>query len=215
IGWDWSYMAAEDEASKNHNLVVDEEEVPTEYALMAKSSSSSDNEYIYISKSISKELEEGWKSNNPSFFEQGGSSGNVVSKPMIKFVKESDCPNATKVNNTENARKPTVKYAKIPKIPIVGSKVPVAKPTVAADKGNKRKAVKASARWIWKPKQNSSGQGLNFDGVSGISQDNIDDKGYWDSGCSRHMTGNISYLLSMSLLIEDMYDLVMEEERLL
>ncbi|GKB40861.1 putative ribonuclease H-like domain-containing protein [Tanacetum coccineum] len=28
----------------------------------------------------------------------------------------------------------------------------------------------------------------------GILQDNIDDKGYWDSGCSRHMTGNISYL---------------------
>ncbi|GKG18648.1 hypothetical protein Tco_0372946, partial [Tanacetum coccineum] len=24
--------------------------------------------------------------------------------------------------------------------------------------------------------------------------DNIDDKGFWDSGCSRHMTGNISYL---------------------
>nr|GEX84690.1 hypothetical protein [Tanacetum cinerariifolium] len=28
----------------------------------------------------------------------------------------------------------------------------------------------------------------------GSSQSNIDDKGYWDSGCSRHMTGNISYL---------------------
>ncbi|GJU94179.1 putative ribonuclease H-like domain-containing protein [Tanacetum coccineum] len=28
----------------------------------------------------------------------------------------------------------------------------------------------------------------------GIPRDNIDDKGYWDSGCSRHMTGNISYL---------------------
>nr|GEU46327.1 ribonuclease H-like domain-containing protein [Tanacetum cinerariifolium] len=28
----------------------------------------------------------------------------------------------------------------------------------------------------------------------GIPQDNINDKGYWDSGCSRHMTGNISYL---------------------
>nr|GFC67866.1 hypothetical protein [Tanacetum cinerariifolium] len=26
------------------------------------------------------------------------------------------------------------------------------------------------------------------------SQNNIDDKGYWDSGCSRHMTCNISYL---------------------
>nr|GEU42371.1 hypothetical protein [Tanacetum cinerariifolium] len=41
------------------------------------------------------------------------SSGNVVSKPMIKFVKESGCPNATKVNNTENARKPIVKYVEM------------------------------------------------------------------------------------------------------
>nr|GEV84933.1 hypothetical protein [Tanacetum cinerariifolium] len=32
IGWDWSYMAEEDEASKNHALVADEEEAPTEYA---------------------------------------------------------------------------------------------------------------------------------------------------------------------------------------
>nr|GEU49961.1 uncharacterized mitochondrial protein AtMg00810-like [Tanacetum cinerariifolium] len=30
--------------------------------------------------------------------------------------------------------------------------------------------------------------------TKGSSQNNIDDKGYWDSGCSRHMTGNISYL---------------------
>nr|GFA98420.1 hypothetical protein [Tanacetum cinerariifolium] len=28
----------------------------------------------------------------------------------------------------------------------------------------------------------------------GSSQNNINDKGYWDSGCSRHMTDNISYL---------------------
>nr|GEW90143.1 ribonuclease H-like domain-containing protein [Tanacetum cinerariifolium] len=222
---------------------------------------------IDVSKSVSKELEERWKSNNPSFFEQGGSSGNVVSKSMIKFVKESGCPNATKVNNTKNARKPTVKYAKMykntsqsprvmgnqrnwnnkksqqlgkdfmvqnkvrynygsfdhlefnckhdiwvdkgktwtrvnhdqdnmkytsthkhsnvkrpferksaaknkvwvptvrSKIPTVGTKVLAAKPTVATDKGNKGKAVKASAHWIWKPKQNSSCQGLNFNGV--------------------------------------------------
>nr|GEW79315.1 putative ribonuclease H-like domain-containing protein [Tanacetum cinerariifolium] len=31
-------------------------------------------------------------------------------------------------------------------------------------------------------------------GKAGSSQNNIDDKGYWDSGCSRHMTSNISYL---------------------
>nr|GFC53964.1 hypothetical protein [Tanacetum cinerariifolium] len=35
VGWDWSYMANEDE---NHAL-VDDEEAPTEFALMAKSSS--------------------------------------------------------------------------------------------------------------------------------------------------------------------------------
>nr|GFB15167.1 putative ribonuclease H-like domain-containing protein [Tanacetum cinerariifolium] len=28
----------------------------------------------------------------------------------------------------------------------------------------------------------------------GNSQNNINDKGYWDSGCSQHLTGNISYL---------------------
>ncbi|GKF23629.1 hypothetical protein Tco_0075951, partial [Tanacetum coccineum] len=49
------------------------------------------------------------------------------------------------------------------KIPTVGSNVPTAKPTGAADLGNKGKG-------------------------------NIDDKRYWDSGCSRYMTGNISYL---------------------
>nr|GEU90014.1 hypothetical protein [Tanacetum cinerariifolium] len=80
----------------------------------------------------------------------GGSSGNVVSKPMIKFVKESGCPNATKVNNTENARKPTVKYAEM------------------------YRNTSQSPR--------------------GIPQDNIDDKGYWDSGFFRHMIGNISYI---------------------
>nr|GEY61875.1 hypothetical protein [Tanacetum cinerariifolium] len=31
-------------------------------------------------------------------------------------------------------------------------------------------------------------------GNAGNSQNHIDDKGYWDSGCSRHMTSNISYL---------------------
>nr|GEV30017.1 uncharacterized mitochondrial protein AtMg00810-like [Tanacetum cinerariifolium] len=229
IRCDWSYIAEEDEASKNHTHVADEEEVPTEYALMAKSSSSSVNELygdsfcskscrkntknlntkisklneelsdcetelvfkrdielkdnkieylkneleekdlswiglpelvddtvadytrptpsLDVSKSVSKEQEAKWKSNHPSFFEQGGSSGNVVPKPMIKFMKESGCPNATKVNNTENARKPTVKYAEM--------------------------------------YRNTS---------QSIPQDKINDKGYWDNGCSRHMTGNISYL---------------------
>nr|GEZ48669.1 putative ribonuclease H-like domain-containing protein [Tanacetum cinerariifolium] len=35
---------------------------------------------------------------------------------------------------------------------------------------------------------------LGNKGKAGNSQNVIDDKGYWDSGCSRHITGNISYL---------------------
>nr|GEW30259.1 hypothetical protein [Tanacetum cinerariifolium] len=57
---------------------------------------------------------------------------------------------------------------------------------------DKGKAVKTSACWIWRPKQNTSEQGPNCN--SRNPHNNIDDKGYWDSGCSRHMTGNISYL---------------------
>nr|GEU81705.1 RNA-directed DNA polymerase, eukaryota, reverse transcriptase zinc-binding domain protein [Tanacetum cinerariifolium] len=40
---------------------------------------------------------------------------------------------------------------------------------------------------------------MGMKGKAGSSQNNIDDKGYWDSGCSRHMTGNISYLSDYEL----------------
>ncbi|GKF67572.1 hypothetical protein Tco_0197251, partial [Tanacetum coccineum] len=45
-----------------------------------------------------------------SFFEQRGAVGNVLSKPMISFVKETGCPSIPKVINTKNSRKPIVKY---------------------------------------------------------------------------------------------------------
>ncbi|GKA15956.1 putative ribonuclease H-like domain-containing protein [Tanacetum coccineum] len=210
--------------------------------------------------------------------------------PLIKFVNNTSCPSVTKVNNIENARKPTMKYAEmyrntpqsssirssnidapiiedwesktesenkacfkcgcfdhlatncgiwvekgetwprtnyknmtpravllksglkptasikhvstvkstlnVPKVSTIRTKVPTVglKVPTAANLGNKGKAIKALARWTWKPKQNDSNQGLKANGVSGKPQENIDDKGFWDSGCSRHMTGNISYL---------------------
>ncbi|GKA18135.1 hypothetical protein Tco_0697972 [Tanacetum coccineum] len=52
-------------------------------------------------------------SESVSFFEQRGSVGNVLSKPMISFVKETGCPSVPKVINTKNSRKPTVKYAEM------------------------------------------------------------------------------------------------------
>nr|GEV73758.1 hypothetical protein [Tanacetum cinerariifolium] len=63
-------------------------------------------------------------------------------------------------------------------------------PTV--DIGMKGKAIKPSACWSWKPSHNLSNKGPKNN--SGSSQNKIDDKRYCDSGCSRHMTCNISYL---------------------
>nr|GEX40836.1 ribonuclease H-like domain-containing protein [Tanacetum cinerariifolium] len=184
IGWDWSYIANEEE---NHALVADVE-APTEFALMAKSSSSSKNEvearlvefkeqeikFCEKIKGLERDVEEvkdrirtrrvldtmqfpppaqvysppkkdlSWtglpefvddtvtdysrptpsideskgntsdlQSNNFSVSKHRESSGSIISKPMIKFVKAADCPRVTKTNNTENARKSTVKYAEM------------------------------------------------------------------------------------------------------
>nr|GEX71596.1 ribonuclease H-like domain-containing protein [Tanacetum cinerariifolium] len=62
--------------------------------------------------------------------------------------------------------------------------------------GKKGKAVKPSACWTWNPSQKLSNKGLINNSVSVMFKKYtyIDTQGYWDSGCSRHMTGNISYL---------------------
>nr|GEY28504.1 ribonuclease H-like domain-containing protein [Tanacetum cinerariifolium] len=219
VGWDWSYMANEEE---NHALVADED-APIEFALMAKSST--DNEELETLKkekegldskltgfkSATKDLDNliesqrsdkikeglgysavpppaqvyslpkriylgppkfvddtitdyirpspsvesnpnGLQNNSSSVFEIGESTGSIISKPEIKFVKPADSPTVAKTNKDETARKPTVKYAKM---------------------------------------YNKLQKGLM---LGGNSQININDKGYWDSGWSWHMTGNISYL---------------------
>ncbi|GJZ47225.1 ribonuclease H-like domain-containing protein, partial [Tanacetum coccineum] len=69
------------------------------------------------------------------------------SHPKRPFIRKSAAKNKVWV--------PTART----KFPTVVSKVHTAKPTVAVDKGNKEKVVKASACWIWKPKQN---QGKEF-----------------------------------------------------
>ncbi|GKA94323.1 ribonuclease H-like domain-containing protein [Tanacetum coccineum] len=115
-----------------------------------------------------------------------------VAQPIMTSFKTAHLNVKRNHLKEKKATKNQIWVPKVPtgrtKIPTIGSNVPTAKPTGAADLGNKGKAVKGSARWIWKPKENTSSQGSNFNGG------NIDDKGYWDSGCSRHMTGNISYL---------------------
>nr|GFB36037.1 hypothetical protein [Tanacetum cinerariifolium] len=125
VGWDWSYMANEEE---NHTLVADDE-APTEFALMAKSSSSSKNEIkkekegldskLTGFESASKDLDTLVESQRSDKNKEGlgysarESSENIMSKPMIIFFKAADSPTVIKTNKVETVRKPSVKYAEM------------------------------------------------------------------------------------------------------
>nr|GEY58562.1 retrovirus-related Pol polyprotein from transposon TNT 1-94 [Tanacetum cinerariifolium] len=155
LSHDTSYMANEEE---NHALVADNE-VPIEFAFMTKSSTSSDNEFPPPAQIYSPPKKDLSWTGLPEFVDDTVTDysrptpSSIMSKPMIKFVKEADCPRVIKINNfnnTENAKKLTVKYAKM-------------------------------YRNISK-------------GPNGNPQNNIDDKGYWDSGCSQYITGNVTPL---------------------
>ncbi|GJU44603.1 retrovirus-related pol polyprotein from transposon TNT 1-94 [Tanacetum coccineum] len=71
---------------------------------------------------------------------------------------------------------------------VKGTRVNTARPkaVISAIKGNKGNVVKASACWVWRPKHKILDHGN--------PQQDLKNKGVIDSGCSRHMTGNRSYL---------------------
>ncbi|GJS49195.1 putative ribonuclease H-like domain-containing protein [Tanacetum coccineum] len=101
-----------------------------------------------------------------------------LSKSAHSTVKWPIHKNTTFKNSNFNQRVNTVKDKKFnPARP---------KAVVNVVKGNNVNAVKASACWVWKPKTKVLDHGnLQID---------LQDKGVIDSRCSRHMTGNMSYL---------------------
>ncbi|GJX63279.1 hypothetical protein Tco_0296179 [Tanacetum coccineum] len=68
------------------------------------------------------------------------------------------------------------------------------KPVVNDVKGNNVNVVKASAYWVWKPKTKVLDHGN--------PQMDLQDQGVIDSGCSRNMTGNMSYLTNFEEIDE-------------
>nr|GEY14320.1 reverse transcriptase domain-containing protein [Tanacetum cinerariifolium] len=101
---------------------------------------------IDASNSVTSDLQ----SSNYFVFELEESSGSIMSKPMIKFVKEANCPRVTKTNNIENARKSTVRYAEI--------QVNTARPKAVINvvRTNHVNDVKASTCWVWRPIKSNS-----------------------------------------------------------
>nr|GEU63612.1 hypothetical protein [Tanacetum cinerariifolium] len=102
---------------------------------------------IDTSNSVTSDLQ----SNNSFVSKLEESSGSIMSKPMIKFVKAADCPGVIKTNKTETARKSPVKYAQIQ---VNTGRLKV---VINADRTNQFNDVKASACWVWRPiKPNSA-----------------------------------------------------------
>ncbi|GJW64556.1 hypothetical protein Tco_0116440 [Tanacetum coccineum] len=99
IGWDCSYMAKEDE---NHARVADEEEYRVVHLLLHSvySPPKKDLSWMGLPEFVDDTVTD-YSRPTPSV---------DVSK---MFVKETGCLSVSKDNNTENPRKPTVKYAEM------------------------------------------------------------------------------------------------------
>ncbi|GJR59351.1 putative ribonuclease H-like domain-containing protein [Tanacetum coccineum] len=120
----------------------------------------------------------------------------TVKRPIHKNTTFKNCNFNQRVNIVKDKNVNTAK----PKAVVNAAKP---KAVVNAVKGNNVNAVKASACWVWKPKtkvldhvskHNSASITLKkFDYVDAQGRSKSD-QGVIDSGCSRHMTGNMSYL---------------------
>ncbi|GJR39014.1 putative ribonuclease H-like domain-containing protein [Tanacetum coccineum] len=110
-----------------------------------------------------------------------------LSKTAHSTVKRPIQKNTDFKNSNFNQRVNTVRDENVnaarPKA-VVNTARP--KAVVNAVKGNNVNAVKALACWVWKPKTKVLDHGN--------PQMDLQDQGVIDSGCSRHMTGNMSYL---------------------
>nr|GEZ37677.1 ribonuclease H-like domain-containing protein [Tanacetum cinerariifolium] len=136
-----------------------------------------------------------FQNNSSSASEKGESSGSILFKPKIKFVRPADSPTVVKTDKKETVRKSIVKYAELYRKTLKRSNVKVVRSQFRGPRVStvNRKFPTVNRKF---PTGNSrfSTADVGNEGKAGNSQINIDNKGYWNSGCSRYMTGNISYL---------------------
>nr|GEW65384.1 hypothetical protein [Tanacetum cinerariifolium] len=117
VGWDWTYMVNDGE---DYALVADEE-APTEFALMANTSTESKDlswtglpeckddtitDYSRPEPTVESSPDDD-KKRNPSVSETVASP--IIPKPFVKFVKASDNQSKSKTDETETPKKSLVK----------------------------------------------------------------------------------------------------------
>ncbi|GKC54753.1 putative ribonuclease H-like domain-containing protein [Tanacetum coccineum] len=127
------------------------------------------------------------KDNSAPIIEDWVSDSEEEDVPRAKIKKKSVKHSFAKIKfgkskeQVKTPRKTTVKQAII--------NVVRPKAVFNAVKGNQVNVVKALACWVWKPK------------TKGNPQQDLQEKGVIDSGYSRHMTGNMSYLTNFEEII--------------
>ncbi|GJU62242.1 putative ribonuclease H-like domain-containing protein [Tanacetum coccineum] len=184
------------------------EEGPTNFALMAYSSTSSNSEvdgYNVIPPPLRKIYAS--KTDLSSCFREFTSEP-IVIKPIVEkneakaseakpkvvrknngvpiiedWMSDNDEDDVPRAKIEKKIFKPS--FAKIEPKEVVNAARP--KAVVNAVKGNNVNAVNASACWVWKPKTKVLDHGN--------PQMDLQDKRVIDSGCSRHMIRNMSYLI--------------------
>ncbi|GJV90897.1 putative ribonuclease H-like domain-containing protein [Tanacetum coccineum] len=115
-------------------------------------------------------------------------------------ARQSSSRAAASISTTRHVNtvvlKPKVNTAKVNNVTTAGPKV-----VVNTTEGNRENAVESSACWIWRPTGNiidhiskDSGSYMLKRFNYGNPQYTLQDQGIFDSRCSRHMTGNKSFL---------------------
>ncbi|GKA20331.1 ribonuclease H-like domain-containing protein [Tanacetum coccineum] len=114
----------------------------------------------------------------------------------VNAAKQSSPRAATSISTARHVNTVALKQ-KVNNVTTAGPEV-----VVSTAEGKRENVVKSSACWIWRPtgkvidhisKDSGSYMPKRFD--YGNPQYALQDQGIFDSGCSRHMTGNKSYLI--------------------
>nr|GEV25394.1 hypothetical protein [Tanacetum cinerariifolium] len=218
IRWDWSYMANEEE---NHALVADDE-APTEFALMAKSSLSSKNEVIarrvefktqeikFYEKIRGLEFDVEVKNNKIEYLinelEQVKKEKEGLDSKLIGFESASKDLDTLLGSQRTDKNKEGLRYSTVPppaqvysppKKDISWTGLPKFTDDTITNYSRPSPSIESNTSDLQNSNSSVSKHGessssimskpmIKFvkaaDSPTGNSQNNIDDKGYWDSG---------------------------------
>ncbi|GJS74667.1 ribonuclease H-like domain-containing protein [Tanacetum coccineum] len=138
------------------------------------------NEHVKIHGESVEKVENNKQAKYPR---KNSQSPRVLMKSGLKTLNTARQNSLRAAVSVSTARPINIAYPR----PTVNSARPVPKAVVSDNKGNEANVVKASTCWVWRPKQKVLDHGN--------PQQDLKDKGLIDSGCSRHITGNKSYLI--------------------